>query len=139
MAYWREDGQIIYCGRNDFQVKINGQRIELGEIENAIGKIDGVVQCAVIVRDQYICAFYTGKETEEKALRSILKTTLPRYMVPHVFTYMESLPMTVSGKLDRKALPETDFTSISTETEYVAPETEEEKDTNPSVEQGNRN
>ena len=48
-------------------------------------------------------------------------------MVPHVFTYMESLPMTVSGKLDRKALPETDFTKISTETEYVAPETEEEK------------
>ena len=127
LAYWREDGQIIYCGRNDFQVKINGQRIELGEIENAITNVDGVVQCAVIVRDQYICAFYTGKEIEEKELRSILSETLPRYMVPHVFTYMESLPMTVSGKLDRKALPETDFTKISTETEYVAPETEEEK------------
>jgi amino acid adenylation domain-containing protein len=127
LAYWREDGQIIYCGRNDFQVKINGQRIELGEIENAITNVDGVVQCAVIVREQYICAFYTGKETEEKELRSILNTTLPRYMVPHVFTYMESLPMTVSGKLDRKALPQTDFNNINTEAEYIAPETEEEK------------
>ena len=70
-------------GRNDFQVKINGQRIELGEIENAIANIDGVVQCAVIVREQYICAFYTGAVTDIKDFRNILSATLPRYMVPH--------------------------------------------------------
>ena len=127
LAYWREDGQIIYVGRNDFQVKINGQRIELGEIENAIANIDGVVQCAVIVREQYICAFYTGAVTDIKDFRNILSATLPRYMVPHSFTHLDSLPMTVSGKLDRKALPEIDFSSISTETEYVAPKTKEEQ------------
>ena len=127
LAYWREDGQICYVGRNDFQVKINGQRIELGEIENAIAEIDGVVQCAVIVRKQYICAFYTGKEIDVKELRTSLSSKLPRYMVPHSFTYLEALPMTVSGKLNRKALPEIDIENISTETEIVLPHTEEEK------------
>ncbi len=127
LAYWREDGQICYVGRNDFQVKINGQRIELGEIENAISGIDGVVQCAVIVKEQYICAYYTGTEKEVKEMRAELSTKLPRYMVPHSFTHLESLPMTVSGKLDRKALPEIDLTNISAETEYVAPTTEQEK------------
>ncbi len=127
LAYWREDRQICYVGRNDFQVKIHGQRIELGEIENAIGEIDGVVQCVVIVKEQYICAFYTGKETDEKDFRAILSSKLPRYMVPHSFTYLEALPMTVSGKLDRNALPEIDLENINTETEYVAPSTEREK------------
>ncbi len=127
LAYWRKDGEICYVGRNDFQVKINGQRIELGEIENAITRIDGVVQCAVIVREQYICAFYTGKETEAKEMRAKLSAKLPRYMVPHSITHLDNLPMTVSGKLDRKALPEIDISSISEETEYVAPKTEKEK------------
>ena len=127
LAYWREDGNICYVGRNDFQVKINGQRIELGEIENAITEVDGVVQCAVIVREQHICAFYTGEEIETGTLRTVLNTKLPRYMVPHIFTHMEEMPMTVSGKLNRKALPEIDLTKISEGTEYVAPKTQKEK------------
>ncbi len=131
LAYWREDGNICYMGRNDFQVKIRGQRIELGEIENAIAEVDGVVQCAVIIRKdeedgQYICAFYTGKEIDAKELRSLLGAKLPRYMVPHIFMHLSKLPMTVSGKLDRKALSEIDLTNISAETEYVAPETKTE-------------
>ena len=126
LAYWREDGQIIYCGRNDFQVKINGQRIELGEIENALSSVDGVVQCAVIVKEQYICAFYTGECFDSKALRSILSSRLPRYMLPHSLMHIDEMPMTVSGKLDRKALPEIDLNNISTDIEYVAPETAEE-------------
>ena len=132
LAYWREDGNIIYVGRSDFQVKIRGLRIELGEIENTIRSMSGVLQCAVIVREdnegkQYICAYYTGKEKMVRKLRKEIGKTLPQYMMPHIFTYMEKLPMTSSGKLDRKALPEIDFKNIETGTEYLAPETEKEK------------
>ncbi|MBE6804261.1 MAG: amino acid adenylation domain-containing protein, partial [Ruminococcaceae bacterium] len=132
LAYWREDGQICYVGRMDNQIKLNGQRIELGEIENAIGEIDGVVQCAVIVRKdnedtQHLCAFYTGKELDTKELRTILNTKLPRYMVPHSFTHLETMPLTSSGKINRNALPEIDLNNLSTETEFVAPTTEKEK------------
>ena len=131
LAYWREDGNIFYVGRNDFQVKVNGLRIELGEIENSLEAIQGVEHAVAVIRNdengrQLICAFYTGVKTGSMDFRAILGETLPRYMVPHVFTYMESLPMTVSGKLDRKSLPEIDFTNISVDIEYVAPETEEE-------------
>lgn len=132
LGYWRNDGNICYVGRNDFQVKVRGLRIELGEIESELEKIDGV-ECAVVIvhKDnqdhQFICAFYTGKEIEVRELRSILSSKLPRYMVPHIFTHLEEMPMTASGKLDRKALPEIDLNNISTDTEYVAPETEEEK------------
>lgn len=77
LAYWREDGNIVYVGRNDFQVKIRGLRIELGEIENAMNSIDGVSQSVVIVRKnaegrQLICAFYTGEEKPAKEIRSII-------------------------------------------------------------------
>ncbi len=131
LAYWRNDGNICYVGRNDFQVKIRGQRIELGEIENAISSVDGVVQCAVIVREdndnrQYICAFYTGEETDAKDFRTILSSKLPKYMVPHIFVNIDEMPLTSSGKINRNNLPEIDLNSISTETEYVAPTTEKE-------------
>lgn len=132
LAFWRENGTLAFVGRNDFQVKINGLRIELGEIENAIVNIDGVVQCAVVVRKdingkQLICAFYTGAETDARDFRTILGTKLPKYMIPHAFVCLDEMPLTASGKLDRKALPEIDLESISTDTEYVAAETEEEK------------
>ncbi|MBQ4644214.1 MAG: amino acid adenylation domain-containing protein [Clostridia bacterium] len=131
LAYWRPDGNICYVGRNDFQVKVRGLRIELGEIESVLEAIDEVEHAVAVVRNddqnrQLICAFYTGTEIDTNELRTILSSTLPRYMVPHIFTYLETLPMTVSGKLDRKALPEIALTNISAEVEYVAPETREE-------------
>ena len=81
LAYWREDGNIAYVGRNDFQVKIRGLRIELGEIENAIAETDGVVHSVVVVRKdkngrQIICAFYTGEEKASKE-SCIPETSLP--------------------------------------------------------------
>ena len=132
LAYWREDGNICYVGRNDFQVKVNGLRIELGEIQSALEAIDGIEHAVVVVREsndnrQIICAFYTGVMTDARDLRNILGTKLPKYMIPHIFTRLAEMPLTTSGKLDRKALPEIDFNSISTETEYVAPSTEKEK------------
>lgn len=132
LAYWREDGNIVYVGRNDFQVKIRGLRIELGEIESVLQAVEGIERAVVVVRKdendgQFICAFYTGKEIEAKELREVLSAKLPKYMVPHIFTHLSDMPMTVSGKINRIALPQVDFNDISTEIEYVAPETEEEK------------
>ena len=100
LAYWREDGKVAYVGRNDFQVKIRGLRIELEEIENAMCTVDGIMQSVVVVRKnnegrQIICAFYTGKETETKEIRQIIGKALPQYMIPHIFTYMEELPLLI--------------------------------------------
>ena len=132
LAYWREDGNIVYVGRNDFQVKIRGLRIELGEIENAMNSIDGVSQSVVVVRKnaegrQLICAFYTGEERQAKEIRSIIGKKLPKYMLPHIFTHIAEMPLTSSGKVNRKALPEVDLSLTDSEVEYVAPSTEKEK------------
>ena len=132
LAYRREDGNIVFAGRKDFQVKIRGLRIELGEIESAIQSIEGTERAVVVVRKdkedrQLICAFYTGEEKEPSKLREELGKSLPKYMVPHIFTHLEEMPMTASGKVNRKALPEIDLENIGTGTEYTAPETEEEK------------
>ena len=133
LAYWREDGNIVYVGRNDFQVKIRGLRIELGEIENAICGIDGISQAVVVVRKnsegrQLICAFYTGAEVEAKDIRNHIGKKLPKYMLPHICTHLDEMPMTTSGKINRKALPEVDFENIASDTEYVAPETQMQKE-----------
>lgn len=132
LAYWREDGNIAYVGRNDFQVKIRGLRIELGEIENAICGINGISQAVVVVRKnnedrQLICAFYTGAEIDAKEIRGQISKKLPKYMLPHIFTHLKEMPLTSSGKVNRKALPEVDLYSIDTSVEYVAPTTEQEK------------
>lgn len=132
LAYWREDGNIVYVGRNDFQVKIRGLRIELGEIENAIQGVDGISQSVVVVRKnsegrQLICAFYTGNEIEIKEIRGQIGKKLPKYMLPHIFTHLEKMPLTSSGKINRKMLPEIDLNNVDTETEYIAPATENEK------------
>ena len=131
MAYWREDGNIMFVGRNDFQVKINGQRVELGEIEAALCTLEGIESAAVVARKdeterQLLCAFYTGRETAGAELRTRLSKTLPRFMVPQVFMHLETMPLTVSGKIDRNAFPQPDLHTAEAETAYVAPRTPEE-------------
>jgi len=132
LAYWREDGNIVYVGRNDFQVKIRGLRIELGEIENAIDGIDGISQAVVVVRKnsegrQLVCAFYTGNEVDAKEIRNHIGKKLPKYMLPHIFTHLNEMPLTSSGKVNRKALPEVDLENITNDAEYVPPENKQQK------------
>lgn len=132
LSYWREDGNIAYVGRNDFQVKIRGLRIELGEIENCISSVDGINISVVVVRKnnegrQLICAFYTGEEKSAQEIRSQIGEKLPKYMLPHIFTRLDEMPMTSSGKINRNALPEVDLENIANDTEYIAPTTETEK------------
>ena len=132
LAYWCEDGSIVFVGRRDFQVKIRGLRIELGEIENAVLGIDGINMSAAVVRMDkqdipLICVFYTGERKEVGQIRERLSECLPKYMLPHIYTHLENMPMTISGKVDRKALPEIDLENISAEVEYVAPGNIKEK------------
>lgn len=108
LARWRKDGTIEFLGRNDFQIKIRGFRVELGEIEACLAGHASVGECAVVAGERLI-AYYTvsgddaGPDAEE--LRAYLSSSLPEYMVPSAYVQMQSLPLTSSGKLDRKALP----------------------------------
>ena len=109
----REDGAFEFLGRIDFQVKIRGIRTELGEIELHLEKHPSVKQAVVLLREdkpgnQKLVAYlvlYPDKEFSVKQIRDFVEESLPEHMVPSVFMLMEDLPLTVSGKLDRKALP----------------------------------
>jgi len=113
LARWRDDGALEYLGRVDDQVKIRGQRVELGEIETVLMAAPGVHRLAVVVREdepgrQQLVAYVvpdTPAPLDGDALRSFAATRLPDTMVPSVFVRMECLPVTASGKLDRRALP----------------------------------
>ncbi|HZG43251.1 MAG TPA: amino acid adenylation domain-containing protein, partial [Longimicrobium sp.] len=122
---WRADGTLEYLGRLDEQVKVRGYRIELGEIEAALRQARGVADCAVVVRedatgDRRLAAYIVG-DAETEALRAYVRQSLPEYMVPSAFVFMDALPLTANGKLDRRALPAPDLASA--EETYMAPRT----------------
>jgi amino acid adenylation domain-containing protein len=105
---WRADGVLEFVGRLDRQVKIRGQRIELGEIEAALLEHAAVATAAVAVRDGRLAAYIVARKAAVATaeLRRHLSERLPEAMVPAAFVWLRALPMTVSGKLDRRALPE---------------------------------
>ncbi|HZW18379.1 MAG TPA: aminotransferase class III-fold pyridoxal phosphate-dependent enzyme, partial [Luteimonas sp.] len=117
LGRWLPDGNIEYLGRNDFQVKIRGFRIELGEIEARLVAHPGVREAVVVAREdtpgnKRIVAYYVAADDADdagaprtNALRDFLLEGLPDYMVPAAFVRMQALPLTSSGKRDRKALP----------------------------------
>ena len=117
LARWRADGVLEFLGRADQQLKIRGFRIEPSEIEAALTAHPAVDQAAVIARDdgpggKQLVAYLVpapGVAPEVAALRRSLDERLPDYMVPATFVVLEALPLTPSGKLDRKALPAPDF------------------------------
>jgi acyl-coenzyme A synthetase/AMP-(fatty) acid ligase len=99
------DGTLEFLGRRDAQVKINGFRIELGEIENALVRVVGVRDGAVVVVNEHLMALYSGERPlDSGVLRDTLAESLPAYMVPSAFLWRETLPLTENGKIDRKAL-----------------------------------
>ncbi|MFP2933118.1 amino acid adenylation domain-containing protein, partial [Pyxidicoccus sp. 3LG] len=131
---WLAGGVLDYLGRVDFQVKLRGFRMELGEIESSLEQLPGVRRAVVLVRedvpgDQRLAAYVVPAEGEASltasALRTALKERLPEYMVPSAFLFMEALPLTAHGKVDRKALPALD--SAASTSEYVAPRTPTEQ------------
>lgn len=112
VARWLPDGNIEYRGREDHQVKIRGLRIELGEIENTIREYPGITDCVAVVRKYseniiLIIAYVVHKsDLEIQGLKHYLKKHLPDYMIPNRFEKIDEMPLTPSGKVDRKALPE---------------------------------
>lgn len=103
---YNELGEIMYLSRKDFQIKHMGHRIELGEIETALQDNEYVENCACIYDDEAkeICAFYTGKKTDEENLTNHLRTKVPTYMIPGKVIYLERFPYNINGKIDRLAL-----------------------------------
>ena len=107
---WQPDGKLEFLGRRDTQVKISGFRIELGEVENALLKVPGVRDGAVVVagwpgQGQRLVAFYSGpRPLEADALRDRLAESLPGYMIPSAFRWREHLPLTANSKIDVKTL-----------------------------------
>jgi len=122
LARWLPDGNIEFMGRIDEQVKIRGFRIELGEIESILRSIDSVQDCAVIVRKDAICAYVVGEEDQN--LKEKLREYLPDYMLPSYIAYIDTIPLTTNGKLNKKALPEIE---IKRTEEYTAPRDETEE------------
>ncbi|MEK9497416.1 amino acid adenylation domain-containing protein [Photorhabdus sp. P32] len=113
-------GEIEYIGRKDSQIKIRGFRVELGEIENQLVAIDGVRQAVVTADElngnkQLVAYYVADTPLEPVALREQISQTLPEYMVPNAFISLTSIPMTVNGKVDYKAL-------LSVETQEPLPE-----------------
>ncbi|WP_406170455.1 non-ribosomal peptide synthetase [Streptomyces canus] len=103
---WRSDGRLEFLGRRDTQIKIRGFRVEIGEIENALLRVAGVRDGAVVVvRGTQLAAFCAGPEpVGADAVRARLAASLPAYMVPAVVHWREHLPLTANGKTDRRTL-----------------------------------
>jgi amino acid adenylation domain-containing protein len=125
-------GNIVYMGRIDSQVKIKGVRIELGEIETTMLKHPDIKKAAVIDRDdrygvKYLAAYIEStKSLTLRELRTYMIDRLPGFMVPTEYNRVERMPMTASGKLDRKSLSKCG-TVIKADSKYIAPRTELEK------------
>ncbi|MGG0815881.1 non-ribosomal peptide synthase/polyketide synthase [Paenibacillus alvei] len=137
LCRYSADGEIEYLGRMDDQVKIRGFRIELGEVETVISHHPEVEEASVIARQDAsgqnrLVAYIVPAQTQANAetdnasnavltdtLRQYVKDKLPDYMLPSAFVMMDRLPLTPNGKIDRRALPEVDWSSEAQA--YVAP------------------
>ncbi|MFC5171418.1 non-ribosomal peptide synthetase [Streptomyces mutomycini] len=109
LAHWTAQGEAVYLGRTDDQVKLRGQRIELGEIETALTARDGVDAACALVREdrpgeQRLVGYITGG-ADPVAVRASLARELPEHLVPAAVVALEAFPLSPNGKLDRRALP----------------------------------
>ncbi|SDS96628.1 amino acid adenylation domain-containing protein [Streptomyces sp. TLI_053] len=127
-ARWRSDGALDYLGRGDEQVKLRGYRIEPAEIEAALTALPEVARAAAVVRGGRRLVAYAvpapGAEPDAAALREHLTGLLPAYLVPDTVVLLDTLPLTLNGKLDTDALPEP---AAATGRPYVAPRTDAEQ------------
>jgi len=128
VARWTAGGGLEYVGRADSQVKVRGYRIETGEVEAVLGEHPGLLEAAVVVRGGsggqadlvgYLVADGVAPAGDE--LRVWLRRRVPDYMVPRHFVFLDALPLTAQGKVDRRALPEPGAVRPELAQEFVAP------------------
>jgi amino acid adenylation domain-containing protein len=134
LARYLPDGDVDFLGRRDDQVKIRGYRIEPGEIEVLLSQQQGIQQSVVVAREDvpgqkrlvaYLVSSNDKKDTG--ALRHAVSQHLPDYMMPSAFVWLENLPKTTSGKVDKKALPKPEIKRPELSVLYKSPSTETEK------------
>lgn len=130
LGKWNKNGDILFCGRNDNQIKFRGYRIDLGEIENSLKSCNEVKNAVVMLnknsgKEEKLIAFVVIQNGDiiEETLRDFLSKTLPYYMMPSKFIKLEKLPMTVNGKIDKAKLLEL----CNTEEKMVLPKNEIEE------------
>ncbi|HLF03653.1 MAG TPA: AMP-binding protein [Dehalococcoidia bacterium] len=131
----RPDGCLVHRGRKDFQVKIRGYRVELAEVELALHSVGNVKEAAVVAREepdgnQALVAYVAPNQQPPPSvgeLRGFMKAKFPDYMVPSAFVFLDSLPVTANGKVDRKALPPPGNQRPSLDQDFAAPSTSMEE------------
>ncbi len=130
VARFDHQGQLIYLGRSDQQIKLRGYRIELGDIEACLGQMAGIDQAVVIVREDagrepMLVGYYTcladAPSLTDDALKQQLQQQLPTYMVPTVLLPLDTMPLTPNAKIDRKALPAPTQARPDLHARFVAP------------------
>lgn len=129
LARFLPDGNIVFLGRVDEQVKLRGYRIELGEIEVALQEHPSVRDCVVSARednpgDKRLIAYvvpHPNSTADDNEWRHLLRTKLPEYMVPSAFIKLDALPLSPNGKVDRRALPAPEIAVRRMEDAFVAP------------------
>jgi amino acid adenylation domain-containing protein len=135
LARWLPDGRLDFLGRADQQVKIRGVRIELGEIESALLRHPAVREAALLVREdrlgdrRLVAYLVAGPEVagEPSRLRAFLRQALPDSMLPGAFVFLDAMPATATGKIDRRALAALDVAELAREAPFVAPRTPVER------------
>jgi len=135
LARYQRLGDIEFLGRIDGQVKLRGYRIELGEIEATLATHPAVRGAVVVSRDDagdrrligYVVVDPQPGAGFNRELRDFLKVKLPAYMVPAEFVFLDALPLTPTGKINRRALPAPDLSARQSENLYVPPQTEMER------------
>jgi amino acid adenylation domain-containing protein/non-ribosomal peptide synthase protein (TIGR01720 family) len=133
LARYRADGNLELVGRKDYQVKIRGFRIELGDIELAIVRYETVRKCAVKFfthddgRQRLVAYIQAGQPISTSQIRHFLSQYLPDYMIPADYVFMEKIPVTLSGKVNRKVLEEPTDSQLNLDNDFVPPKTEVEQ------------
>ncbi|KPA18703.1 plipastatin synthase subunit D [Candidatus Magnetomorum sp. HK-1] len=133
LAKWFPDGNIEFLGRIDNQVKVRGYRIELGEIRSRITAHPEIEDALIMVKETYqntrelVAYIVTSFVISTGKLRSFLGRSIPQFMIPSYFVLLKKFPLTLSGKIDQKALPDLNEAQDSAyDTEYVQPRNETE-------------
>lgn len=133
LVKYRSDGNIEYLGRIDQQVKVRGFRIELGEIESVINRNPDIQEAVVTLHnrngDQQMVAYVITRgnhQIKPAEIKDFIRQYLPEYMVPSIFVQLEVLPLSPSGKVDKRRLPMPEVRSEDEEKKYLAPRNEQE-------------